>query len=657
MKDSNENNGLKIAEQVSVGASVVGTLAGIWSQQMIVVAAPLTLALSLNLINRAKFQQKLEDDITVIVVEMDSRIEQVDKEVAGEIKSLQASVQDLSLSPKTDESQSTKEEIYQIQREFVSLSDALNQLATKTTAEKEQQKPEPTPFDPTYLEAQITELKAALTKLQKISNQSDNQRKLEEQEAKIAALTAELKKISALQEVAEVRKITESLQQEIAAIPAKTQKFDDSLLNQDIQQLKESLSALSSEFKNRRELQNIAELRQIVESIKQQITDLRAAEKRSLNAENLEQEIQQLKGDLGALNSQFEGRSELERISELREITDSIQQQVAAIPGQPSTFDPRNLEQEIQQLKGDLAGLTFELRELAQLKEVAEIRQITDSLQERLLTLTPNEKAQELGQELERIKANIQEVNNQFEARTELQEIEEIRQITSSLQQQLDAVTPEFNRSYLEQENQELKAEKPTLKEQIAASSQELTRIPELIASFALLQQQFRELQQQKEQLEQQLQANQKKVDRVSIIRQIQFPTYYNSGDLSLESVETLAELNGISEEFELILKTLKEHGLTLNAWPTNLMVSPPENHNYARSSNCSRCLLVVSGLPSSEGKIKIWLSTKAIANFYPVSQYIRQSLGSDGWSEMDKIEVEKFVATLNQVFASTKSN
>jgi hypothetical protein len=54
----NRRNWLEIAEYLSIFGSAVGTLAGAISQQFVLAAAPLTVAVSLNLINRSRLAQQ-----------------------------------------------------------------------------------------------------------------------------------------------------------------------------------------------------------------------------------------------------------------------------------------------------------------------------------------------------------------------------------------------------------------------------------------------------------------------------------------------------------------------------------------------------------------------------------------------------------------------
>lgn len=557
MKASNENNGLRVAEKISVGASVAGTLAAVWSQQMIVAAAPLTLALSLNLINRGKFQQKLEDDITAIVSEIDNRIEQVDKEVSGEMRSLQASVQDLSLSSKNVDPQPIKAEISDLQKQFVSLEEALSNVTSTITKEKPEIPPNLATFEPTYLEKQIYELKAAIVELEGIIYQNEEKDKIAKLQADFAKLSADFQERTELHEITELRKSTALIQQRIAELPTTTASVDTSYLKPEINQLKQNIAQLNSEFRER----------------------------------------------------------ELQQVSELRQITDTVQERLATLTSTTS-FDASYLERDIKQLKDYFAGLSVEIKERSESQQIAEIKEIVESLQQKLASQTTES---ETGK-------------------------------------------PEFDTSYLGQENQQLKLEIESLKQQLTTSNEQVAMIPQLLENFAQMQQQLQELQEKTENPTPKIlqfppskppEPVQKKNDSFAISRFTEFSTYYNSGKLSLKSILRIAEENGISEEFQSILKIASQHQLTFASWPTNLMISPPQNRMLSATSNCSKCLFVVSAKPSDEGKLKVWLSPNAIAKFYPTNKHdLSLIFGEEGWREMGKAEVENFVATLNQLLA-----
>ncbi|OCR01293.1 hypothetical protein BCD67_12295 [Oscillatoriales cyanobacterium USR001] len=77
----NERNWLQLAEYASVAGSALGTLAAVFSGQIIYAAAPLTLALSLNLVNRQRFEEQLQESAKSAIADVHTVVETIHQEV------------------------------------------------------------------------------------------------------------------------------------------------------------------------------------------------------------------------------------------------------------------------------------------------------------------------------------------------------------------------------------------------------------------------------------------------------------------------------------------------------------------------------------------------------------------------------------------------
>ena len=75
MRKTTDCHWLDMAEYVSLAGSVAGSVAAIAFQHMVYVAAPLTVALSLSLANRQRFQQQIQQ-ITSAITESKQQIQQ-----------------------------------------------------------------------------------------------------------------------------------------------------------------------------------------------------------------------------------------------------------------------------------------------------------------------------------------------------------------------------------------------------------------------------------------------------------------------------------------------------------------------------------------------------------------------------------------------------
>ncbi|OKH44868.1 hypothetical protein NIES2130_37650, partial [Scytonema sp. HK-05] len=197
MKDFTNRNGLEITETVSVAGSVAGSVFAVFSQQLIYAAAPLSLALSLSVINRRRFEQALQENITAVSSEMGTRVTHVGQQLSAQMQSVRTSVETLSAVPI------------------------------------------PAPFDPTNLEQQIEELKTALIHTKQITSQSatkqeieDFNQKIQQLQACVISLTEAFNQRSELQQIEQLSQSTAQLQEQVSALPPIPAPFDPTGLEQ-----------------------------------------------------------------------------------------------------------------------------------------------------------------------------------------------------------------------------------------------------------------------------------------------------------------------------------------------------------------------------------------------------------------------------------------
>ncbi len=74
--EQNQPDQLKMLEYAAVAASVVGSIAAAWLEQILFAATPLTLAAVLNLINRQRFEQQLRRYTTSAIADIQTVVEQ-----------------------------------------------------------------------------------------------------------------------------------------------------------------------------------------------------------------------------------------------------------------------------------------------------------------------------------------------------------------------------------------------------------------------------------------------------------------------------------------------------------------------------------------------------------------------------------------------------
>ncbi len=75
MRKTSDRCWLEMAEYISLASSVAGSVAAAASQQIVYAAAPLTLALSLSLVNRQRFQQQFQQQTTVAIANVRQEVQ------------------------------------------------------------------------------------------------------------------------------------------------------------------------------------------------------------------------------------------------------------------------------------------------------------------------------------------------------------------------------------------------------------------------------------------------------------------------------------------------------------------------------------------------------------------------------------------------------
>lgn len=373
MTDTTERNGLEVTEYVSVAGSVAGTVVAIFSQQLIYAAAPLTLALSLSLINRRRFEQTFQQNMTAVLSEMGTRVRQIDREISEEMQALKGSVQNLSLSPKPVNLNPIQEELTQQRQRFDTLERAITSLISSASGENfplpidqlKQIAELPGSFDPNYLQQQIQQLQGNVSSLTEAFNQREE-----------------------LQRIEEIRQIASEVQQQLSVFAPAPAPFDPSYLEQQIQQVQKNVSLISDTFNQRLE-----EVRQItsefqyhlsalpppnsrfdptylerqIEELKGSLTQVEQITRSNLT--QVEQQNQQLRGSLGSLTEGLNQRLQSAEVEELTQMASEVQRQVSAIS---YGFDPSYLEEEIQQLRKELKYLHQELQTSPNLSEIVD---------------------------------------------------------------------------------------------------------------------------------------------------------------------------------------------------------------------------------------------------------------------------------------------
>ncbi len=411
-----------------------------------------------------------------------------------------------------------------------------------------------------------------------------------------------------------------------------------------------------------------------VEELKTALIDKQQATSEAMDKQELEkckQEIQELQRKLSSLDAALQTSQEQQQI-ELSQSTQSIQQQLSAVADAETHFDSSHIEQQIQELQASVTSLNTELQ-TSQEQQQIELRQSTQSIQQQLSAVADAEThfdSSHIEQQIQELQASVTSLNTALQTSQEQQQIE-LRQIIESVQKVSSdppAQLP-FDPSYLEQENREIKAEIQFIKQKLQefqASSQEFNSevaAPSQSSENITQPQQMSELKQETDvvpRLETEVDINKFVAHfRGTDVARSRGTELENRKRLSVEALMAMARSNGIGEEFQQVLEVAKRYKLGLISIHTKLMFTITNDLVSTVPSNYSRCLFIVSAQPTDAGEVQIWVSPRAITEFYPAAkETVTFGLGDfDGWREMNKAEVEEFVASLNRLFAVVSTN
>lgn len=603
MTDTTERNGLEIleiTEAVFVVSSIAGSLATIAGQTALSTVTPLALsvAISLNLFNRRRFDRTFQENITVVLSEMATRVRQVDQQLSGEIESVRTSVKTLSPGSATVNLEPIHTEISQLQKRFDSIEHAIGSLGASnklsdSNLPMEGRSPTlaegATQFDPTYLEKQIEEIKAVV----KNTNQSS-----------VETATKE-----------------------------------------EIQQLQANISSISEGFNQR-----IEQVRQITSEVQYHLSTL-PPPPANVESNSLQQQIQQLQANFTALSNAFERRDELRTIEELRRVTAQLQSQPSQSNQVQPTGDLTTLQQELVEPRPSFAQLETEIQQLK-----AEIK----SLQHQIKSAPSSEAAADVdGVEIESIYEEIKPNSNPFEYIGN--SLNKLGECIGYYQQQFFQPQHLIIEPDPEQvEFIDLNEPNPK-KANAALNNWSETVVAKMLQSFDGSAEKEKEISpaEQFDALMDEIKQTPSEEVKVSstptdvnaaIETELNNPQETKS--ISLESLIEVARQNGIEDEFNLAIEAGKKHNLALNPWPTNLMFSPPSELLAGAKPNLSQCLFIIAAQPTAEGKVKLWVSPQSFAEFYQIAPAtVTSVLGEDGWQETDKAGIEEFVAKLDLLF------
>lgn len=372
-----EYHWLDLAESVSIAASALGTLAGALSGQVVYAAAPLTVALSLNLANRYRLDENTEQYTKAAISDVRNVVESLYKALPEndqsrvDLKSLQKSIYHLQKVTERLENKALTEDDWQmVNVRFLTLQESLDKLtqsignsqllapATPKGAGEENSGENSGEISQSWLakysqlEQRISQLeqknheviKPYLQRLTQTLQQLKQDHSLAKVRKKIQALSAEIKQRTAVQ--IEVENLTKQLEtiaaqqaqlnQQFLDLPAPPVPVDTSAIESAIAQIAEDLTNTKTQTSKR-----FKRILRTLNALEAQVNQLQQL------SQNLQSSVEKVTADLDHLTNAANVEN-LENIlnqvaAELAEVQDKIN---ALAP----PFNSEPLEQQLQHL-------------------------------------------------------------------------------------------------------------------------------------------------------------------------------------------------------------------------------------------------------------------------------------------------------------------
>ncbi|BAY47285.1 hypothetical protein SAMD00079811_49020 [Scytonema sp. HK-05] len=371
MNSVKQYNWLQVVEGCSVVSCIVGSIVSVVSQQLMYVSVPLTVALSLNLINRSKFQQQIRQYNKTTVSEMHQAINSLDQQVQTlptqsvdldpVFKSLlqvqqttRTLTEQFNTRPETQEVKQFKTEITELNNLFNTLSVRLDNLPTYTEVNTSE------------IERTITNLSSQLDSLTRQVNAKPEVQAIEElkealneikneTEAQVKALQAQLQAFDLNQVNSDSAKLQSQINHIIEQY-SKTPSFDPNYLEERLTEIERKNSTTYKDNINRlvsaiKQLQSdktvteaaIAKIAGELDTLKLRFENLPAPPE-PVDVGEIQTSITKLDNQLNALAQNFIARSEPAAIQRIAQIVNRLQEHFNNLPLAPESVDSNELK-------------------------------------------------------------------------------------------------------------------------------------------------------------------------------------------------------------------------------------------------------------------------------------------------------------------------
>lgn len=289
MRKTTDRHWLDMAEYVSLVGSVAGTVAAVAFQQIIYVTAPLTLALSLSLANRQRFQQQIQQQAVAAIANVSqvvpslqmaevqcyvgnlqehaaASMASIRQELSEEIESFRVLVQSRLMALEAIDLSLVERTIAQIQTDLQALANEVDQdlkpLLLQIHQIRQQMRELPPPFDSSLFEQRVADIEQInFTFETHLKRLFLSVKELESGTAPMESAIAQLKnQLDTLvqqfdarlepQQISELREAHTNLIERLDQLPSPLNSFDPLLIKTEIEALKTETQNLSQAVQN-----------------------------------------------------------------------------------------------------------------------------------------------------------------------------------------------------------------------------------------------------------------------------------------------------------------------------------------------------------------------------------------------------------------------
>ncbi len=416
----------EIAEYLSLAGSALGTVAAVATKQAVYAAAPMTLALGLNIVNRRQFQQQIDNNIQSGLAQTNQIVQALNKEVQT-LPDINTQIKSLS---QEFTSRPEKQEIEEYKLTVAQLADQVNAIVLRV-----ERLSVPPDIDLNRIQEEISNINIQLDSIPRLLNERADSQTFAEAQNAIAEINERLNRLN--QEF--------NNRQEIQVID---------LLQTAIVQLTEQLNATALRLDrlpppSSIDLNNvgveIANINSKLESLKVKVNNISTAP--NLEVTTIEQAIANLSSHLDSLYQQFNNRPEPQEIGELAKQVNALMlllNQPQPTPG----VDISGIETAIAQLNHQINELQQQFNQRPETQIVTELAAQLDTISNQ--PTTPRVDVSNIETAIVYLTTQLDEIHQQFNDQNQGQTTEQfqiIEEAISDIYEQIDTLTSRLEAS------------------------------------------------------------------------------------------------------------------------------------------------------------------------------------------------------------------